>query len=93
MEKINNTPNRITGKTHNEMLGKNVWGIDRVHKGNKSLGHRKWQGGRHKKKVFKKGDTGNHLVKKASRDKRVLVKSYESGNWSAPVVIEKKSGN
>ena len=90
-KKMNNTKNRMTGKAPIEWVGKkDNRVVDRVHKGNKSLGHRKWMGSRHKKKTFKIGDMVNHLVKKVARTKGVLYKSYEGDQWSEPKEILKK---
>ena len=109
-KKLNNTMNRMTGKAPIEWVGKHNRTVDRVHKGNKSLGHRTWQGKRHKKKTFKaklnwsqkqkkyipsghKPDMVNHLVKRVARNKGVLYKSYQDGNWSvSKPILKKKSG-
>ena len=92
-KKLNNTKSRMTGKAPVEWVGKHNRTVDRVHKGNKSLGHRKWEGARHKKRTFKVGDMVNHLVKKVARNKGVLYKSYQDGNWSeAKEILKKKSG-
>jgi hypothetical protein len=86
-EKMNNTTNSVTGKTPNEMVGRNP--KKRVPRKE----HKGWQGGRHAtKKVFKVGDVVNHLMKRVSRDKGVLYKSYERGTWSGPKKIVKKKG-
>ncbi len=100
VSKYRNIKSRVTRKTGFEIAQKQEnESVDRlrpaVQKGERK--HKKWQGGRHKKKQFRVGQTVRYLRKMADRDKSGFYRSYVGAHKkkkrSANLTITKKHGN